>query len=183
MVERARCKRRPPPLVVRARPGEPRQGLIRFGPSVLRCALGKGGVSTFKREGDGATPLAAMRIVTGYFRRRGCVVPIAPMALRPIGAGLGWCDAPADRNYNRAVRLPYPASAEKMRREDRLYDVCLVLDWNIRPRRRGAGSAIFMHLARPGYLPTEGCVAVSARDMVRLLPHLKAGRRLMMRRG
>ena len=183
MVERARHKRRLPALTVRARPGEPRQGLIRIGPLVLRCALGKGGVSAFKREGDGATPLASMRIVAGYYRRRGSVAPRAPMALRPIGERLGWCDAQADRNYNRPVRLPYPASAERMRRDDHLYDACLVLDWNLRPRRRGAGSAIFLHLARPGYLPTEGCVAVSARDMTRLLPFLEAGRRLVVRRG
>jgi L,D-peptidoglycan transpeptidase YkuD (ErfK/YbiS/YcfS/YnhG family) len=183
MVERARHKRRLPALTVRARPGEPRQGLIRIGPLVLRCALGKGGLSTFKREGDGATPVATMRIVTGYFRRRGSVAPNTPMGLRPIGERLGWCDAQADRNYNRPVKLPYPASAERMQRDDRLYDVCLVLDWNLRPRRRGAGSAIFLHLARPGYLPTEGCVAVSARDMARLLPHLKAGRQLEVKRG
>jgi L,D-peptidoglycan transpeptidase YkuD (ErfK/YbiS/YcfS/YnhG family) len=62
-----------------------------------------------------------------------------------------------------------------MKRDDRLYDACLVLDWNIAPRRRGRGSAIFFHLARPGFTPTQGCVAVSRRAMARLLPHLGAG--------
>ena len=70
------------------------------------------------------------------------------------------------------MRLPYPASHERMMRDDRIYDVCIVLDWNIRPRRRQLGSAIFMHIAKPGYLPTEGCVAVSPRVMARLLPYL-----------
>ena len=70
--------------------------------------------------------------------------------------------------------MPYRVSHERMMRDDRLYDACLVLDWNIRPRRRSRGSAIFFHLARPGFKPTEGCVAVSAQAMRRLLPRADA---------
>ncbi len=160
-------------LVVRARPGKPMQGLLQAGKLVIPCALGKGGITANKREGDGATPLAAMRILSGYFRNErfaGARRTLLPMAA--TDAGLGWCDAPGDRNYNRPVRLPCKASHETMQRADHLYDACLVLDWNIAPRRRGRGSAIFFHLARPGYTPTEGCVAISRRDMERLLPHL-----------
>src|SRR5690606_41551184 len=91
------------------------------------------------------------------------------------GADLGWCDRADDRNDTRPVRIPYGASHERMMRDDRLYDTCLVLDWNVSARRRGRGSAIFFHLARPEFTPTEGCVAVSARTMARLLPHLAAG--------
>jgi L,D-peptidoglycan transpeptidase YkuD (ErfK/YbiS/YcfS/YnhG family) len=80
------------------------------------------------------------------------------------------------------VRLPFPASAERMLRDDRLYDGVVVLDWNVRRRARGLGSAIFVHVARPGYAPTEGCVALSRRDLGRLAPHLKAGLRLTVRR-
>lgn len=159
-------------IAVRARPSDPRQGLVRFGAMTLRCALGKGGISAFKREGDGATPQARMRVLGGYVRRDRRVVAPDRIGLKPVAAADGWCDADGDRNYNRPVRLPYPASAETLRRADRLYDVCIVLDWNIRPRRRGAGSAIFLHIARPGHAPTEGCIALSARDMTRLLPHL-----------
>ncbi|TGQ20298.1 MAG: L,D-transpeptidase [Mesorhizobium sp.] len=160
-------------LVVRAKPGNPAQGLLQAGKTVFRCALGRGGISASKREGDGATPLAAMRILSGYFRndqfpggRR------TGLAMAPIGPDLGWCEVPDDRNYNRPVKIPYGASHERMRRADRLYDVCLVLDWNIVPRRRGRGSAIFFHLARRGFTPTQGCVAVTARTMARLLPLL-----------
>lgn len=160
-------------LTVRARPGNPSQGLINAGATVFPCALGRGGISASKREGDGATPLAAMRILSGYFRddhfragRR------TRLAMVPIDGGLGWCEVPDDRNYNRPVKIPYGASHERMKRDDRLYDVCLVLDWNIAPRRRGRGSAIFFHLARPGFTPTQGCVAVTARTMARLLPLL-----------
>ncbi|MET3794881.1 L,D-peptidoglycan transpeptidase YkuD (ErfK/YbiS/YcfS/YnhG family) [Aquamicrobium terrae] len=160
-------------MVVRARPGKPSQGLLQAGPLVFACALGKGGITSRKREGDGATPLAAMRILSGYFRNdHFAAARRTRLPMAAIEAGLGWCDAPQDRNYNRPVRLPCKASHETMRRADHLYDACLVLDWNIAPRKRGRGSAIFFHLARPGYTPTEGCVAISRRDMARLLPHL-----------
>ena len=90
----------------------------------------------------------------------------------PITKNLGWCEVPEDRNYNRPVKIPYGASHERIKRDDRLYDACLVLDWNISSRMRGRGSAIFFHLARPGFTPTQGCVAVSRRTMARLLPLL-----------
>jgi L,D-peptidoglycan transpeptidase YkuD (ErfK/YbiS/YcfS/YnhG family) len=81
-----------------------------------------------------------------------------------------WCDAPEDASYNRPVRKPFAKSHEEMLRGDHLYDICLVMDWNISARKRYRGSAIFFHLAKPGYLPTEGCIAVHQRDMLRLLP-------------
>jgi L,D-peptidoglycan transpeptidase YkuD (ErfK/YbiS/YcfS/YnhG family) len=98
--------------------------------------------------------------------------PRSKLPLAPITADLGWCEVPNDRNYNRPVRMPYPVSHESMMRPDNLYDACIVLDWNIRPRRRGGGSAIFFHLARPGYTPTQGCVAVSRGVMAQMLPLL-----------
>ena len=113
-----------------------------------------------------------MRILSGYFRSDHVVAGRTPLKMAPIGAALGWCEVPEDRNYNRPVNIPYGASHETMRRADRLYDYCLVLDWNISPRRRGRGSAIFFHLARPGFTPTQGCVAVTEQVMKRLLPLL-----------
>ncbi|MCP9230913.1 L,D-transpeptidase [Mesorhizobium sp. LMG 17147] len=160
-------------LTVRARPGHASQGFLQAGKLVFPCALGHGGISAAKREGDGATPLASMRILSGYFRGdRFAGGRRTRLAMTPIGRDLGWCEVPGDRNYNRPVKIPYGASHERMLRTDDLYDACLVLDWNIVPRRRGRGSAIFFHLARPGLTPTQGCVAVTARTMARLLPLL-----------
>lgn len=143
----------------------------------VRCAFGRGGVTeaAAKREGDGATPLARMAVLAGFRRkgRPGAARTTLPMA--DIAPALGWCDAPADRNYNRPVPLPYPAGHERMWRPDGLYDAVIVLGWNIVPRLRNRGSAIFLHLARPGYAPTEGCIAVSRPTMARLLPHVRAG--------
>lgn len=157
---------------VRPRPGNRSQGLLNADGVVFRCALGRSGISALKREGDGATPLARMRLRSGYFRSERHPSRRSRLRLVPIRADLGWCDAPADANYNRPVRLPFRASHETMLRADGLYDSCLVLDWNIRPRRRNGGSAIFLHLARPGLRPTEGCIAVEREVMLRLLPHL-----------
>ncbi len=159
-------------ITVRRRPGHPSQGLLEADGTVFRCALGRGGISSRKREGDGATPLARMRILSGYFRSDHVSVRPTRLPMQPIDGSLGWCEVPDDRNYNRPVTIPYGASHETMRRDDGLYDVCLVLDWNIRPRRRGRGSAIFFHLARPGFTPTQGCVAVTAAVMKRLLPFI-----------
>lgn len=161
-------------LTVRARPGHPSQGLLNANGLVFRCALGRGGITSAKREGDGATPIGCMRILSGYFRRDHLAPGGTRLAMTPIGPDLGWCETPGDRNYNRPVKMPYGASHETMRRADRLYDACLVLDWNISPRLRGRGSAIFFHLARPGFTPTQGCVAVSERVMMRLLPLLSS---------
>lgn len=165
-------KRRRRLLRVHVRPSNRQQGLLCFGKAVFPCALGRGSVRSLKREGDGATPLGAWRVLHGYFRADRLRPGNSLLRLRAIRRDDGWCDAPDDRNYNRPVRLPYPASAESMMRDDRLYDVCIVLDCNIAPRRRGMGSAIFFHVAKPGFPPTQGCIAVEPRVMRRLLPYL-----------
>jgi L,D-peptidoglycan transpeptidase YkuD (ErfK/YbiS/YcfS/YnhG family) len=165
----------PVSILVRARPGRPAQGLLVAAGTVFSCALGRGGITAFKREGDGGTPLGSMKVLWGYRRPGRGYPPPTRLPILPATPMLGWCDAPGDRNYNRPVRLPYSASCETMQRADRLYDVVLVLDWNMRPAIRGRGSAIFLHIARPNYLPTEGCIAVSPATMRRLLPLLEAG--------
>jgi len=157
------------------RPGHPSQGLLNLGGTVFACALGKGGIAARKREGDGATPLARMAVTQGYHRPGRGPLPPSLLPLSATFPAMGWCDASGDRNYNRPVLLPYPASCETMQRSDHLYDVVVVLDWNLRPAIRNHGSAIFLHLARPGYRPTEGCIAVSRATMLRLLPHLRRG--------
>ncbi|MGC4024919.1 MAG: hypothetical protein QM744_07035 [Mesorhizobium sp.] len=149
--------------------------------TVFPCALGRGGIKMLKHESDGGTPLASMRLLRGYIRD-GRFPYRSALPLERISPTLGWCEVPDDRNYNRPVRMPYAASHERMLRDDDLYDGCIVLDWNIRPRVRGKGSAIFFHLARPGFQPTAGCVAVSKPVMRRLLPLLSKRTVLVVKR-
>jgi L,D-peptidoglycan transpeptidase YkuD (ErfK/YbiS/YcfS/YnhG family) len=169
-------------MVVRPKPGNKCQGLLSIGGQVHVCALGKGGIRAIKREGDGGTPLARMRLLSCYVRADHVVARATLLPQGRISPELGWCEVPADRNYNRPVRLPYSASHETMRRADALYDIVIVMDWNIKPRRRNGGSAIFLHVARPGLTPTEGCVALPGDVLRRLLPRLSAKTVLTVRR-
>jgi L,D-peptidoglycan transpeptidase YkuD (ErfK/YbiS/YcfS/YnhG family) len=168
-------------ISVRPKPGSKSLGLLSIGGRVQVCALGKGGIKAVKREGDGGTPLGRMRLMSCYVRADKVTNRAALLPMARISPKLGWCEVPGDRNYNRSVRLPYAASHETMCRKDDLYDIVVVMDWNICPRRRNGGSAIFFHVARPGLTPTEGCVALPGDVMRRLLPRLSAGTVLTVR--
>jgi L,D-peptidoglycan transpeptidase YkuD (ErfK/YbiS/YcfS/YnhG family) len=136
-----------------------------------RCALGKGGVidADRKREGDGASPAGVWPIRRLLYRPDHGAVPKTSLATAEIRPDDGWCDAPDDPAYNRPVTHPYPASAERMWRDDALYDLVVILGCNDDPVKPGAGSAIFLHVARPDYAPTEGCVALARPDLEALL--------------
>lgn len=159
-------------LVVRAAPRDQRRAILQAGSLTIPAALGRSGRTSRKREGDGATPIGVMRLLHGYHRNDRVALPPTCLPSRVIGNAMLWCDAPGHACYNRPVRAPFAFSHECLKRSDELYDVCIVMDWNIRSRKRSCGSAIFFHIARPGYTPTEGCVAISLRDMRRLLPHM-----------
>lgn len=144
----------------------------------LPCALGRSGRTVRKREGDGGTPVGVYAIARVLYRPDRATRPRTRLPIFPIRSRDGWCDQPGDRNYNRSVLLPYPASCERLWREDHLYDLVVVLDHNTRPRLRGGGSAIFLHVARPGYAPTEGCIALQRRHLERILGLLRRGARI-----
>ena len=165
------------PITVRRSALDPRRGVLRLGPLAIPCALGRSGTTARKREGDGATPIGSYPILHARVNRsRWGMPPLAALPLRGVRASDGWCDAVGDANYNRPVPLPYPRSAETMLRADRLYDAVIVLDHNVTHRAQGRGSAIFLHVAKENYPPTEGCIAVSPRDMRVVLPYLRRGR-------
>ncbi|MBP7701425.1 MAG: L,D-transpeptidase family protein [Phenylobacterium sp.] len=152
-------------------------GSFRLDGRITRCALGKGGViaAADKREGDGKSPLGTWGIRRVLFRPDKGGPPQTRLPTKALERDDGWCDAPGDPAYNRAVKLPHPASAEQMWREDDVYDLVCILAHNDDPPVPGLGSAIFLHLARPGYAPTEGCVALSREDMLELLSLAKLG--------
>lgn len=135
----------------------------------LRCALGRGGVRADKQEGDGATPAGALPLRRVLYRADRGAPPRATVPREPIGPGDGWCDDPTHPDYNRLVRLPHPARCEELWRRDPVYDVIGVLGWNDAPVARGRGSAIFLHVARGDFQPTEGCIALALPDLLTLL--------------
>lgn len=149
----------------------------------LHCALGKGGVlpAAEKREGDGASPIGIWPVRRVWYRADKAPAPetgIPAIALRPED---GWCDAPGDTRYNQWVSLPYPASHERLWRDDGLYDLIVELGYNDEPPIARKGSAIFLHVARTGYLPTEGCVALAEDDLRAVLKRIKGGSTLEIR--
>lgn len=157
----------------------------RFHGRRIPCAIGKGGFSHAKREGDGATPMTALRLMGGGYRadRRSVPKLAAKAALRmvPIGPLDLWSDDARDANYNHAVRAPYIYSHEKLRRADPLYDVFLITDWNWPDAVPGAGSAIFVHQWRKPRHPTEGCIAFRAQDLNWILARWQPHNRIVVK--
>ena len=145
-------------------------GRLDCGALHYRCALGRSGIVGDKVEGDGGTPsgIYPMRYVL-YRPDRLSAPPATGLPVEVLTPDRGWCDDPAHPDYNRPVTLPFAASHEKLWRDDGLYDVIVVLGHNDDPPVPGKGSAIFMHVARPDYGPTEGCVALALPDLLELL--------------
>ena len=151
---------------------------LRAGKRLIPCSLGRGGISAHKREGDGATPMGAHRILGVLFRPDRLARP-SPWAL-PILPGDLWCDASDQPDYNQHVRAPFAASHEAMRRPDPLYDIVLITDWNYPRAQPGMGSAIFLHQwRRPGF-PTAGCIALARRDLIGLAGRVTPGDSLIV---
>jgi L,D-peptidoglycan transpeptidase YkuD (ErfK/YbiS/YcfS/YnhG family) len=145
------------------------------------CALGRGGVTRDKREGDGATPAGIFPLRALRYRADRVGHPATGLERIPIQPADGWCDDPDDPAYNRPVRLPFPAHHERMHRPDGLYDLVVPLGYNDDPVVPGRGSAIFLHVCRPDRGPTEGCIAIARDDLLALLVLCGPGTRLRVR--
>ncbi len=139
------------------------QWQARFGPACWPCAIGSGGLRHDKSEGDGATPTGCWPVRRILYRADRLSLPPTVLPHDPLGRDDGWCDDPKDPHYNTQVTRPYAGHHERLWRRDGIYDCIVVLGYNDDPPVPGAGSAIFLHLARHGYPATEGCVAL-ARD-------------------
>ena len=150
-------------------PGERHRGILRCGTLQLPCSLGRSGVTHVKREGDGATPAGRLPLLRLIVRRDRLPGPPTRLPAQAMRRSDGWCEDASHGRYNCPIRLPSAAGHETMWREDRLYDVVGVLGWNLRPRVRRLGSAIFLHLCRSGFGPTAGCIALRGPDLKRLL--------------
>lgn len=168
-------------LIVATNPLDHTKGTLVAGLSRFPCALGRSGPLVDKREGDGGTPRTSLPLRRVFFRADRIRRPASLLPVRPITRTDAWCDDSRDRRYNRLIRRPAGEAEERLWRADNLYDVIVELGWNDRPVRRGRGSAIFWHLARPGFTPTAGCVAVSAEVFRKVLPRLAGGCHILIR--
>jgi len=159
-------------------PGARTRGLLLAGSSAIPVALGRSGIKANKREGDGGTPHGRFHLVRLWWRADRWPRPRTLLPVRPIRPSDGWCEDPADRQYNQPVNVPEGSKADRLTRADRLYDFIIELDHNTRPRIAGRGSAVFVHVARDNFGPTAGCVALEFRNLRRLLSRLSRKTRI-----
>lgn len=159
-------------IFVHSLPGRPSRGIVHVGLAAFPCALGRSGIRSHKREGDGATPRARLPLRRVFFRKDRLGRPQSLQAVRAIRPDDAWCDDAADRRYNRLITRPPGTAEECLTRVDHLYDVIVELGWNDRPVRRNRGSAIFWHGARAGLTPTAGCIAIPIACFAKILPRL-----------
>lgn len=156
-------------LIVTPDATNPQRGHARLGAQTFACVLGRSGITTDKREGDGATPIGRYVLRRVLYRADRVAAPRTAFPASAIARDDGWCDAPTDAAYNTPVKLPYPASAENVWRDDHLYDVVVVIGHNDDPVKPFAGSAIFLHVATDNGDPTAGCIAFTRDDLLKIL--------------
>jgi L,D-peptidoglycan transpeptidase YkuD (ErfK/YbiS/YcfS/YnhG family) len=165
---------------VGAKPGDRARGWLVAGPLRLQAVLGRSGVKANKFEGDGATPRGCFHPVRVWQRADRGLRPRTRLPVRRIDPIDAWCEDPADRRYNRPFRRADDEIGDRLWRSDALYDLVVELDHNARPRIAGRGSAVFIHLARPGFRPTAGCVALMPSGLRRLLERLSCKTRILI---
>lgn len=165
---------------VHAAPGTRTRGVLTTGALAFPVALGRGGILANKREGDGGTPRGRFRLRQLWWRADRMPKPATLLPARPIGPQDAWCEDPADRRYNQAIRVAPDRTGDRLRRADQLYDLIIEIDHNTRPRVARRGSAVFIHVARPGLTPTAGCVAMPKPRLRQLLARLGPSSRIII---
>ncbi|MCH4143557.1 L,D-transpeptidase family protein [Acetobacter peroxydans] len=138
---------------------------LHCGHNIMKARIGQNGLTEHKREGDLCSPTGIYPLRRVFYRADRIARPVTTLPLVPLAPTDGWCDDPASPDYNRLVTLPHPARHERLWRDDHVYDLIVVIGYNDEPARSGAGSAIFMHLQRADLAPTEGCVALTEKDL------------------
>ena len=135
----------------------------------FRCALGKAGIGKKKKEGDNITPKGLYKIVKIYYRKDRIKKVSSKFKLIIITKNIGWCDDPNSEKYNQIINLPTKYSYEKLYRKDNVYDLILVLNYNMDPVIKKKGSAIFIHVAKKNYQSTQGCIALKKNNLMKLI--------------
>jgi L,D-peptidoglycan transpeptidase YkuD (ErfK/YbiS/YcfS/YnhG family) len=147
-------------------------GYIEYKNFEFKCALGKNGIKKKIKEGDNITPKGTFKIKTIYYRQDKVKKILTSIKIEKIKKNMGWCDDPRSAAYNKLINLPNKYSYERLYRKDNIYDLIIVLNYNMRPVIKNKGSAIFIHVANNNYNPTRGCVALSKVDLLKILNNI-----------
>jgi len=151
-----------------------------FGNYKIKCAIGKRGISRKKSEGDGCTPKGTFKFKYLFYRKDKISKIKSSLRKIPIKKNMGWCDDVKSNFYNKLIKFPFVYSAEKLYRKENIYDVIIIIDYNLKPIVKNKGSAIFLHIAKKNYTPTKGCVAISKKDMKLLLAFINKKTKLII---
>ena len=146
-----------------------KSGYLKYKDLKFKCALGKSGIGNKKIEGDNITPKGNFKIIKIYYRKDRLKKLSSKFTLTEITKDMGWCDDPKSKKYNRLIKLPTNYSYENLYRRDTIYDLILVLNYNMKPTIKNKGSAIFIHITKKNYQPTKGCIALKKNNLVKLI--------------
>ena len=157
-----------------------KSGYLKYKNLKFRCSLGKAGIGKKKIEGDNITPKGTFKIVNIYFRKDRIKNIISKLKLIKIKRTMGWCDDPTSKKYNQLIKLPTKYHHEKLYRSDKLYDIVIILNYNMNPIVKGKGSAIFLHLSKNLKNKTSGCVGLRKKDMLELIKIIKKSTKVII---
>ena len=144
----------------------------------LKCCIGKSGISSFKKEGDFATPKGIFELGLLYFRKNRIKPPKCKIKKKIIKNTMGLCNDSKSKKYNQEIRFPFKHGAEKLYRKDEIYDLFINIKYNCSPVVKNKGSAIFLHIASKNYRPTKGCVGISKNDFLKILPLINSNTKI-----
>ena len=150
-----------------------KSGYLKYKNFKFRCALGKNGIKKKIKEGDKITPKGIFKIIKIYYRHDKIRWLKTSIRKIKIKKNMAWCDDPKSNFYNQQIKLPNKLNYEKLYRNDRIYDLLAVLNYNTNPVIKNKGSAIFIHIAKNNYKPTAGCIAVEKNNLIKLLQKVK----------
>jgi len=146
----------------------------------VKCSIGKFGTKKIKKEGDLSTPRGKFQFGSLYYRKDRIQLPKCNLKKKIIKKNLGWCDDIRSNKYNKEINFPFKHSAEKLYRKSRIYDLLIVIKYNITPVIKKKGSAIFLHLSGKNYKPTKGCVAISKNSFLKILPFISKKTKILI---
>ncbi len=143
------------------------------GPYAAR--LGRNGLSSNRREGDGTTPTGTFRIGRAMYGNE--PNPGVRFPYRRLRCGDWWNEDPSSPTYNSfqhvrcGTRPPFGGASEGMWQQPRPYPFLAVIEYNMRPVVSGRGSGMFLHAQTGG--PTIGCVSLPRGDLRAVLRWLR----------
>jgi L,D-peptidoglycan transpeptidase YkuD (ErfK/YbiS/YcfS/YnhG family) len=157
-----------------------KSGYLKYNNLKFRCALGKAGVESRKQEGDNVTPKGTFKIVKIYYRSDRIKKISSKFRPIKITKNMGWCDDPNSKNYNQLIKLPTKYGHEKLHKKNNVYDLIVVLNYNMNPIIKNKGSAIFIHVAKKKYKKTAGCVALKKIHLLNLIKKIKKNTKVII---